>query len=80
MSQSSTFFTIFQQFKQVAVSRLKKDEIVKKSKILVKKLLIFSQLQCKTKVNKTGVINDPFGQTHSHASSEHCFRFKVVLF
>ena len=23
--------------------------------------------------NKTGVINDPLGQTHSHASSEHCF-------
>ena len=25
------------------------------------------------KTNKTGVINDPLGQTHSHASSEHCF-------
>ena len=24
-------------------------------------------------INKTGVINDPLGQTHSHASSEHCF-------
>ena len=24
---------------------------------------------------KTGVINDPLGQTHSHASSEHCFVF-----
>ena len=23
--------------------------------------------------NKTGVNNDPFGQTHSHASSEYCF-------
>ena len=23
--------------------------------------------------DKTGVINDPLGQTHSHASSEHCF-------
>ena len=23
---------------------------------------------------KTGVINDPLGHTHSHASSEHCFR------
>ena len=23
--------------------------------------------------NKTGVINDPLGQTHSQASSEHCF-------
>ena len=23
--------------------------------------------------NKTGVINDPLGQTHSHASSGHCF-------
>ena len=26
----------------------------------------------------TGVINDPLGQTHSLASSEHCFHF--VLF
>ena len=25
------------------------------------------------KLYKTGVINDPLGQTHSHASSEHCF-------
>ena len=26
------------------------------------------------KINyKTGVINDPVGQTDSHASSEHCF-------
>ena len=25
------------------------------------------------KPNKTGVINDPLGQTHSHASSEQCF-------
>ena len=23
--------------------------------------------------NNTGVISDPLGQTHSHASSEHCF-------
>ena len=28
----------------------------------------------KTRKNKTGVIiNDPLGQTHSHASNEHCF-------
>ena len=27
----------------------------------------------KIKLYKTGVINDPLGQTHSHASSEHCF-------
>ena len=26
-----------------------------------------------SKLDKTGVINDPLGQTHSHASSEHCF-------
>ena len=25
------------------------------------------------KFNQTGVINDPLGQTHSHASSKHCF-------
>ena len=30
--------------------------------------------------NKTGVINDPLGQTHSLASSEHCFRLKCVCF
>ena len=24
-------------------------------------------------MNKTGVINDPLGQIHSHPSSEHCF-------
>ena len=27
----------------------------------------------KTKGHQTGVINDPLSQTHSHASSEHCF-------
>ena len=32
----------------------------------------------KKKPDKTGVINDPLGQTHSLASSEHCFHF--VLF
>ena len=26
-----------------------------------------------TNHDKTGVINDPLGQNHSHASSEHCF-------
>ena len=30
--------------------------------------------------NKTSVINDPLGQSHSLASSEHCFRVKFVLF
>ena len=29
---------------------------------------------------KTGVINDPLCQTHSLASSEHCFCLKFVLF
>ena len=29
-------------------------------------------------IGKTGVINDPLGQTHSLASNEHCFHF--VLF
>ena len=33
-----------------------------------------------TKIYKKGVINDPFGQTHSLASSEYCFRLKFVLF
>ena len=31
------------------------------------------------KTYKTGVINDPLGQTHSLTSSEHCFRLKFVL-
>ena len=31
-------------------------------------------------VNKTGVNNDPFGQTHSLASSGHCFPLISVLF
>ena len=29
--------------------------------------------------NKTGVIDDPLGQIHSHASSEHCFSFVLFL-
>ena len=38
-------------------------------------LLSYKKLRKKMKiiVNKTGVINDPLGQTHSLASSEHCF-------
>ena len=32
-------------------------------------------------IYKTGVINDdPLGQTHSLTNSEHCSRFKFVLF
>ena len=31
-------------------------------------------------IYKTCIINDPLGQTHSLASSEHCFRFKFLLF
>ena len=30
--------------------------------------------------DKTGVINDSLGQSHSLASSENCFRMKFVLF
>ena len=30
--------------------------------------------------DKTGVINDPLGQTHSQASSDHYFHLKIVLF
>ena len=40
-------------------------------------LLLFphaKDLRVERKRNKTGrVINDPLGQTHNHASSEHCF-------
>ena len=30
-------------------------------------------------IHKTVVINDPLCQTHSLASSEHCFRLKFVV-
>ena len=47
-------------------------------------LFLFSSIavaSCQqSKSNKTGVINYPLGQTHSLASSEHCFRLKFVLF
>ena len=29
--------------------------------------------RARNRLHKTGVINDPLGQTHSHVSSEHCF-------
>ena len=31
-------------------------------------------------IHTTGVINDPLGQTHNPASSDHYFRLKFVLF
>ena len=34
----------------------------------------------KPKKYKTGVINDPLGQTHSHTSSEYCFLFCFARF
>ena len=34
---------------------------------------LFTPSRKKKIENKTGVINDPLGQTHSLASSEHCF-------
>ena len=36
--------------------------------------------QWKQKENKTGVINDPLGQTHSPDSSDHYSHLKFVLF
>ena len=30
--------------------------------------------------NKTGVINDPLGQTHNPASSDHCSDLNIVWF
>ena len=36
--------------------------------------------RAKSNKNKAGVINDPLSQTHSLASSDHCFRFKLVWF
>ena len=38
------------------------------------------KMMTRLKENKTGVINDPLGQTNNLASSEHCFRLKFVLF
>ena len=34
---------------------------------------LYCQLLLQINKYKTGAINDPLGQTHSHASSEHCF-------
>ena len=31
-------------------------------------------------MNKTGVVNDPLGQTHSPTTSDHYFHLKIVLF
>ena len=39
-------------------------------------LLLLAIVEYKT--NKTGVINDPLGQTHSLAISEHCFHFVLL--
>ena len=49
--------------------------------LIAKKLQTSQNSSCITKLSscKTGVINDPLGQTHSFASSEHCFRLKFVL-
>ena len=35
---------------------------------------------CVDKENKTGVINDPFGQTYNLASNEYCFNWKLFCF
>ena len=40
----------------------------------------FDFIGYKVNENKTDVINDPLGQTHILASSEHWFRLKFVLF
>ena len=40
----------------------------------------FNQCLSKNNIDKTGVINDPLGQTHSLAISEHCFRLTFDLF
>ena len=37
------------------------------------KIKVSSLYKLQISLNKTGVINDPLGQTHSNASSEHCF-------
>ena len=44
--------------------------------------LSLPKLSCQWKCNwdKTGVINDPFGQTNKLVSSKHCFHMKFVLF
>ena len=42
--------------------------------------LLISVFYAQKNQNRTGVINDPLSQTHSLASSKHCFRLKIVLF
>ena len=48
---------------------LKRDNKNKLKSVICLKQMITKEIQH----DKTGVINDPLGQTHSHASSEHCF-------
>ena len=50
----------------------------KATKIITEDEAITNKSKWKHKVDKTGLINDPLSQTHSLASSEHCFLF--VLF
>ena len=53
-------------------------EILRKEELLFFLTTNVKVRNVKLSLNKTGVINDPLGQTHNHANSEHCFHF--VLF
>ena len=46
--------------------------------ITIPDLMFFHVPTMNTKHYKTGVINDPLGQTHNLACSEHCFHLKFV--
>ena len=46
--------------------------------ILDNDIAIHSHHLLEIRINKTGVINDALGQTHSLESSEQCFRLKIV--
>ena len=53
---------------------------VKQNENLTLSLLVKIKFELGITWNKTCVIIDPLGQTHSLSSSEHCFRLKFVLF
>ena len=61
------FWQMARQTQKTATTKAKQYSF--KNSIFCELRFIFARLI----VDKTGVINDPLGQTHSHASSEHCF-------
>ena len=52
----------------------------KSQKMTLNQLVQLPAILGQHNAHKTGVINDPLGQAHSLANSEHCFHLKFVLF